>query len=354
MAYQLVQSRNTQFAIDWDVVRQLVHSSWVATLQYNKAKEVKISDSHWYNPASWDLPDVSHLEVDWDAVKSEADTQTDLDMSRFRSRAAVDAAGVASELSEYMDNAASLRQLFLDWMGNLQTQNMEQIDKAVKDYDADIEVAKFMRDTSADGLMVGASVLTGGAATACLAGGSILKGAFTFQDSGSIGAASMEAVGSFVFASVKVGDKFKQQMVLTIVQAGWKTGTELVAGATVSDAVASGALKLTGPAVDRIFTTGPAKTIFDLVPVPIWVNVRNLPGDKMYVDKSAEFFGGLTKTLAGNKIESAGKKMFAEPSGQTSSVNGQSGPVVRQATLTNKLLLYLAFVNMNKGIGRGW
>jgi hypothetical protein len=30
------------------------------------------------------------------------------------------------------------------------------------------------------------------------------------------------------------------------------------------------------------------------------------------------------------------------------------GSVIAEATLTNKYLLYMAFVNMNYGIGRGW
>jgi hypothetical protein len=36
------------------------------------------------------------------------------------------------------------------------------------------------------------------------------------------------------------------------------------------------------------------------------------------------------------------------------STSSSAGPVVQQMTLTNELLLYLAVVNMDKGIGRGY
>jgi hypothetical protein len=356
MTWESVQNRNTQFLIDWDVVRRLVRSYWMAKAQLDYGRQVTISESDWYNPMSWSLPDVSHVEVDWEKVKNVADGMTESDMSNYRNRATFDAAGVAAELDEMVDIAAMNKEKFLDWMGFIQTQNMEQIQKSVKDYEADIGIAKFVRDTSADGVMVGASILTGGAATAAMGGGSLLKGAFKFQDTGSVGAASMEAVGSFAFASVKIGKtfSFKQDMVLTIVQATWKAGTELVGGATVKNAVLSGALKLTGPTVDRIFKTGPAKTLFDVVSVPIWVQVRNLPGDEMWEDQAGTVAGKLAaKFVQRQGIETMGKKMLASGS-PPSTTSDRIGPVVQQMTMTNKLLLYLAFVNMDKGIGRGW
>jgi hypothetical protein len=75
--------------------------------------------------------------------------------------------------------------------------------------------------------------------------------------------------------TVKLGKSFslKQDMVIALVQAGWKTGTELVGGDTFSKAALSGALKLTGPGVDRLFKIGPAKSFFDKVAVPMWVTI---------------------------------------------------------------------------------
>jgi hypothetical protein len=163
------------------------------------------------------------------------------------------------DLDWRIDEAARYKELFVDWMGDVQMQNMHNITKAVEDYESQIEIAKFVRDTSADGLMVGASVMSGGAALAFTGAGSFLKGTAMFQDTGSVGAGVMEGVGSFVFAYVKLGKTFslKQDMVLALVQAPYKTGTELAGGASFGRAALIGALKLTGPFVPLVCLGGP-------------------------------------------------------------------------------------------------
>jgi hypothetical protein len=273
MAYELVQSGSTQFAIDWSVVRRLVRSHYLAYHQLNYGQEVTLSDSCWYNPLSWSLPDVSHIEVDWDAVRRRTEADTDMEMRDMAMQARNNAAAVAYRVESMIETATRNKESFLDWMGDVQTQNTANINRAVDDYQAHIEVARFVRDTSADGLMVGASVMSGGAALAVMGAGSTLKGTAKFQDTGSVGASIMEGAGSFVFAFVKLGKtfSFKQDMVLALVQGTYKSGTELVAGASVGKAALSGALKLTGPAVDQLFQLTPSKTLFDRVAVPITI-----------------------------------------------------------------------------------
>jgi hypothetical protein len=356
MAYELAQCGNTQFAIDWSVVRRLVRSYYIAYHQLNYGREVTLSDSRWYNPMSWSLPDVSQIEVDWDAVRRAADADTDDDLRSMRAQAKTDPAGVAYRLESMIEAAARNKEAFVDWMGNIQTQNMHSIDEAVDAYESKIEIAKFVRDSSADGLMVGASVMSGGAALAVMGAGSMLKGEAKFQDTGSVGAGVMEGAGSFVFAYVKLGKafSFKQDMVLALVQASYKTGTELVGGAAVGKATLSGALKLTGPAVDRLFKLGASKTMFDKVAVPL---VITYDGQNVASKVLGKFAGTMVQKRG---IEGAGKSALlglGSSSGDNSSANDppqRQGSVVAQATLTNKYLLYLAFVNMNNGIGRGW
>jgi hypothetical protein len=144
---------------------------------------------------SWSLPDVLQLEVDWEAVRRSADAYVDGDLRSMQQQAKTDAAYVARSLEDMVECGGKDKEQFIDWMGDIQTRNMQRIDQAVKDYDADIRIARWIRDTSADGLMVGASVMSGGAATSLLAGGSFLKGEAKFQDSGSIGAAVLEGAG---------------------------------------------------------------------------------------------------------------------------------------------------------------
>jgi len=357
MAYELVQSGNTQFAIDWDVIQRLLRSYWTAKLQLYYGKEVTLSDSHWYNPFSWSLPDVSHIEVDWESVRSEAASNAEQEVKSMRERAKFNAAGVAWELDARIEEAGLLKERFVDWMGDIQTKNSLNINKAVDDYEENIEIAKFVRNTSADGLMVGASVMSGGAAVAVMGAGSILKGEGKYQDTGSVGAGVMEGAGSFVFAYVKLGKKFsfKQDMVLALVQAPYKAGTELVSGASFSKAALSGALKLTGPGVDRLFTMGLGKTLFDKVAVPIVINVNK--GD-VVENVASKFLGKLTGKIAqGFGVEKKGKEWLlnsSAPQSAASQTAYKRSPLIDEATLTNKYLLYLAFVNMSNGIGRGW
>jgi hypothetical protein len=68
VAYELMQCGSRQYAVDWAVVRRMMLSYHVASLQWQSAREVSLSESHWWNPASWSMPDVSHIEVDWPTV----------------------------------------------------------------------------------------------------------------------------------------------------------------------------------------------------------------------------------------------------------------------------------------------
>jgi hypothetical protein len=355
MSYEVIKNGSTEFWVDWSVMRRLVRSYWMARLQYYNAREVPMSDSHWYNPMSWSLPEVSTLEVDWPYVRANIDSRTDDDVQQMRERASYQAADVAHQIEDLIDEAGSYKDKYMDWMGTVQSRNAQAIDHAVDDYQSQIEVAKFVRDSCADGLMVGASVMSGGAAVAVMGGGSFLKGTAKFEDTGSIGAGVMEGAGSFVFAYVKLGQKwsFKEDMVLALVQAVYKTDTELVGGATLGKAALSGALKLTGPGVDRLFKLGPMKTIFDKAAVPI---VITYGGENV----ASQFLGKASSTMVQKRgIEGAGKNWILAPG--SSSDNGasnrgsfQQGQLMADATITSKYLLYMAYVNMALGIGRGW
>ena len=356
MAYEFMQCGTTEFAIDWSVVRRMVRSYYTAYHQLTCAQEVTLSDSRWYNPMSWSLPDVTHLEVDWEAVNRYVEANTDQELQEMRARAKSNAAGVAHRLEWMIEAAGRNKEDFVDWMGDLQTRNMRSINQAVADYESKVEVARFVRDSSADGLMVGASVMSGGTAAAVMGAGSFLKGESKWQDTGSVGAGVMEGAGSLVFAYVKLGKtfSFKQDMVLALVQAGWKTGTELVSGAALAKAATSGALKLTGPTVDRLLQLAPARTLFDKVAVPL---VITYDGQNVASKVLSKFAGAMAQKRG---IEGAGKNALlgqGSTSGTGSSANGsprRQGSVIAQATLTSKYLLYFAFVNMNTGIGRGW
>jgi hypothetical protein len=352
MAYELVQSGRTQFAIDWDIVGRIVRSYHRACLQWDLAREVTMSESHWYNPLSWSLPEISHVEVDWDSVRIYADRYTDEDVRNLRAIATMDAARVGRRLDEMIDTTAVKKEAFVEWLGTVQTQNMRSVNKAVGDYESKIEIAKFIRDASADGLMVGASVMTGGGAIAAVGGASFFKGACKFQDTDSVGAAVMEGVGSFTFAYVKLGKSFsiKEDLMLAFVQAPYKAGTELVGGSTISEAVLKGGVKLAAPGVEGLFKLGPMRTLFDKVAVPIVITY----GGKDVASTTLSKFAGKVATKGVETWAKGTLHPGKADGGEDARASRRGGQLVANATLSDKFLLYLAFVNMEKGIGRGW
>lgn len=354
MAYELLANGSTQFAVDWDIVRRIVRSYHRATLQLGYARATTMSQSHWYNPMTWSLPDITHVEVDWDAVRADADAFAGEDVRNMQVEARYNAPRIARRLASMTDITAQEKDTFVDWLGTVQTQNMVAINKALSDYQSSTEIARFVRDTSADGLMVGASVMTGGAAAAALGGASFFKGVCRFHDSGSVGASVMEGAGSFAFAYVRLGTSFafSQDVVLALVQAPWAVGTELVGGATISRAVAVGAVRLSGPSSEALFKLGPAKTLFDKVAVPI---VINYGGENVASSFLARLASETLQTRAADRASrSAGAPGDDGARELPAPVSRRSGQLIDDATLSSRFLLDLAFVNMQKGIGHGW
>ena len=361
MTYEMYQNGRTQFAIDWELAERILKSYWTAYWQYDLGREVPVSESPWYNPMNWVLPRVSQIEVDWEKVRTGTEKRVAFDISQLRILARENAASVGWYLSDRMDEATRLKEAYLKWMRDIQTQNMDKIASSVDSYESGENVLKFVRDTCAEGLMIGAAVMTDGASVAAIGAmgsGSFLKGAAKYQDTGSVGAAVMEGTGSVVFAvaKIKMGKNipFKQEMALAIVQGVYKTNTDLVGGASFGKAAVSGAVKLTGPFTDRLFKLGMFKTVFDKAAVPIQILYTDSKGEVQNVtskllEKSAS--KGLQKAL-----EYGGKKLVDRfgSSPDSGAVTNNSGALINEATLTNQLLVAFAVVNMDLGIGHKW
>ena len=118
-------------------------------------------------------------------------------------------------------------------------------------------------------------------------------------------------------------------------------------------AVVSGALKLTGPSAEALFKLGPARTLFDRVAVPIVITY----GGENVASKVLTKFAA--EVVQNRGIEGAGKDAILSAgtsANETQPASGarRQGQLVAESTVSNTFLLYLGFVNMTKGIGRGW
>jgi hypothetical protein len=326
VGYQLVSNGQVQYAVDWSVVDRLLRGYWSAEMRNSYSRVVKSSEASWYNPASWALPEIAQLEVDWDLVRAQATSGSASDASELRQRGDRDMRSVAKELEWKVGRSATLTTSFLDTMGALQSDNMARINQAVSSYATQIEVAKFLRDTSADGLMVGATLLSGGAAAAVLTG-----------------------VGNLVFVAVPM-----EKWTLVIVQSAWESGTSLAEGKLFVESLANGALKLTGPGSAMLVGSLGVTKMLQKAGIPLRITVAGADVATNFVDK----LGG--KVVQKQVVEKrVGKPLIAAAlggSGASSAAAREApgGSLVRTSTFSDDLLLKFAIVNMEKGIGWGW
>lgn len=346
MAYELVQNSATQYAVDWPILARFVRSHEMAKHRARLASVKTVSQTTW-NPFSWSLPEISSVEVPWDDVTARASVATFLRVNELRNVGDTQMRYVAIKVRDMIRETDRLNTRFLELMASTQSENMTRVNKSVASYDSKIEIAKFLRDTSADGLMVGATVLTGGAATAVLAGGSALKGYGRYEDTDNVVSGVMTGVGSFAFGAFQIGGL--QKGAIVIMQASWETGTCLVEGKGFAESVATGSLKLAGLGVDKVFKLGVVQSLLGKAAVPMAITLAGSDVTKKVVE-------GMAKKIVQKQVAERGGKMAikAMKAGFGDTPNVERPSVLHDATYADELMLDFAVVNMDKGIGQGW
>lgn len=357
MAYTIVKSRQTEFAVDWDVVERFCRSYWSTYYQYEYADLVTMSESTWYNPFSWSLPDTRTVDIDWKKVESFTASAVIADMFAYQSRAANDMPGIAMDVQDKISRTNSIKRQMKDWMREIQNDNVAAMAKAEKDYDGLIDACKFVRDTSTDIVAIGSTIATGGAAAGLLAGSSALKGAYKYQDTGSAGAAILYGGGSMIIGRFKIGGAKLSKGVeytLIVVQGVLEGGTALASGKSFSEAVGSGGLKIASAGVAQaVFDAKVVKAIFERLPIPVNVfnTVWRSGSEYMAVDVSNKLAEKMSKKLL-EKGGKAGLGLFLPKKEPPPPATGSG--FLDDAAITDQVLLNLSIVNMDKGIGRGW
>jgi len=196
------------------------------------------------------------VEVDWDKVRVETTTQTELQLRRFNAAARNSMQSELTRLVSMMEDADDDRDVFQDRMSDAQHKTMDNIENSVHKGEIGLKVATAVRDTSAEIEMVGATYLSGGAALAVLGTGSAMKGAFVYQDTGKAGKAVATFGTNLVLgmADFKVGAALKgltstsERIGLAIIWAKTKAVIDipkgLIEGKTMTQAASGGAVKL--------------------------------------------------------------------------------------------------------------
>jgi hypothetical protein len=358
MAYSSVKSAGAQFEVDWDVVERLCYSYWQTYYQLECYEKIRMSESSWYNPFSWSLPETQTIEIDWDDVRGRARRACASDMFYYAQRASSSMREIALDVKYRVEQTAVQRRLFTSILKDVQAANLQAMDSAVDDYTGLIEASRFIRDTSADVVAIGSTIATGGAAAGLLGASSAMKGYGKYQDTGKVGASLLYGAGSLVLGAFKIGgSKLTKgaEYTLIVVQGTLETGTSLLAGDTFAKAVGSGGLKIASAgAAQALFGASWVKTVFAKLPVPVnvWSKVMDDGVNKRYLDVADK----LIEKTAKKMTEKGGKALIKSaltPARKPEPATAQAA-LLDEVPVEEMLLLNFAIVNMAKGIGRGW
>lgn len=201
MTWETFPSNDGIYYVSWDGVARILRSyvRSKATLENSKIN----IESHIIGP------DVYTIDVNWDAVRAQTDSQSEYLLADFYQASKC---SMQTQVSRLHDMIAKTRRNSADFqnkMHNAQRQTMANIDKSVSRAETGLTIARATRDFSAEFLMVGATFVSGGTAAPLLAiaGGSGLKSAAKYEDSShpDIKEAGVTFVAEFAMGVIDLG-----------------------------------------------------------------------------------------------------------------------------------------------------
>jgi hypothetical protein len=268
MAYTEVPTTDGLYLVDYDLIDRIVHDSAFLGKKNTDAKLIAEKEG-------WGLPEIYHYRVDYKAARSFAEISR-LSFNAFRKVTAfykntrsrssqLPSGSKMEELKEQLfameKSGRDATQMLKKKQNEASRKGMQNINDKVDNWGAAVEVAKFTRNASADIILVGSAVVSGGASTLAIgAGGSLMKGAFKYQDTGNIAAGVMEATVSFVTVVIPgPKDGMTKSMARTLIFTKAKTefigntAVGLVEGKSLGEASLSAGVDLTlGAAANKI------------------------------------------------------------------------------------------------------
>jgi hypothetical protein len=281
MAMQTIPGRDGLFAIDWDVLVRVCRS-------YVRARAI-LSHSKVIEEKQLFGPNISWVEVDWNAVKRTVDNDSPAVCKAVQTAALTSPALAADYVRAMVDETTLFRERFTETQTHCSRESMKAITASVDRGEKGVTVLTAIRDLSADFVMVGATVLSGGAAAAAVGGGALLKGSYKWQDTQSFSAGLFTASTELLFAAIplklKTMGTVKDQigrLVLAKVKAGVEVAkTVYVDHQTVTEGVVAGALKMNDPGLMVLAKTwlNDASPRMKLLAVPV-VAVIKLTRDR--------------------------------------------------------------------------
>ena len=208
------------------------------------------------------LPTTYLFETDWAGLRADVDQETTRFYMDAAERLSRDPGGMRANLLGMIGRGRSDFNAVEAMRRRATRQSSESISNNVEGWETALAVAQFTRDTSATILVVGAGLLSGGAALGVLGAGSVLRGTATYQDTGNVGAAVINGTGTFIVGMVGIAGgnpalARSEQIQLMFVGSGLQGGVQgaqsLVEGKTpkqaLQQAAVSAGFNLLGSAV---------------------------------------------------------------------------------------------------------
>lgn len=152
-------------------------------------------------------PDLVSVEVDFKKVRADVDANAPAFVDDFftRLRQGMRRADAVQFLADLREQTRELDADLKQKQRTAQHQTMTNISTSVDRGETALPVLEAVRDMSAEGLMVGATMLTGGAALAVIGAGATLKGVAKYQDTGHVGEAVVEGTANLVYGVIGMG-----------------------------------------------------------------------------------------------------------------------------------------------------
>jgi hypothetical protein len=151
-------------------------------------------------------PEYKTIKTDWKKVDEYTGKTSAAFFQRLLATCYESATRGEKEIAKLRDAALALGNANSELDRVVTKQSLAALEKKIGRADTAVKILTAVRNTSAEFILVASTGgLSGGAAVAGAAGGALMKGGFKYQDTGSLGAATIEAASSFALAKIPIG-----------------------------------------------------------------------------------------------------------------------------------------------------
>lgn len=177
----------------WLLVREYLHASML------RARARTVRETKFIGP------DLVTVEINFDGLRAAKDQQAPQTFDSICRSMLKDGGACFNDLVQMRQETTHSSDELKRMQRDASRETMGNIERSVSRGEIGQQAATVVRDLSATTLVVGATFLSGGTALAVLGGGSALKGTATYQDTGNVGAAMIDASATFAVGAIGIG-----------------------------------------------------------------------------------------------------------------------------------------------------